>query len=246
MSASGKLPAARIVEVVSSIQGEGARLGERQVFVRFGGCNLRCDYCDEPDASDLESGEVWDPPSLESAISALLGAEAGLRHRSVCWTGGEPLLQWEFLDAMADWVRRNGLENFLETNGVLSKALEKVVGRMDTVSVDVKLPSAVGVELWDEHARFLRLVPPGSFVKVILTEASTAQEWDRVLQVMEEAAPKLPLVLQPATPVPSTRRQGETVRPIPPVRALEFLLKAKQRLGDVRLVPQWHPVWKMR
>jgi len=246
MSASGKRLSARIVEVFSSIQGEGVRLGERQVFVRFGGCNLRCDYCDEPGASDPESGEVWDSASLESAISALLGAEAGRRHKSVCWTGGEPLLQWEFLDAMADWARRNGLENFLETNGVLSKALERVAARLDTVSVDIKLPSAVGMELWEEHGKFLRLVPPGSFVKVILTEDSTAQEWDRVLQVMEESSPGLPLVLQPATPVSSPRRQGETVRPIPPVRALEFLLKARQRLRDVRLVPQWHPIWKMR
>jgi len=237
---------ARIVEVFSSMQGEGVRLGERQVFVRFAGCNLRCDYCDEPDAHEPESGEVWDAQSLRSAILALLKDPGGRPHKSVCWTGGEPLLHWEFLSSMADWVRSNGLENYLETNGVLSKALGKVADRMDAVSVDIKLPSAVGVEFWEEHARFLQMVPKGSFVKVILTEASTLEEWAQVLRLMEEVGPHLPLVLQPATPVPSPRKEGEVVRPIPPVRALDFLIKARQRLADVRLVPQWHPVWKMR
>jgi hypothetical protein len=77
-------------------------------------------------------------------------------------------------------------------------------------------------------------------VKVILTEASTAEEWKRVLALMQARDPQLPLVLQPATQV------GDKAPPIPPVRALEFLLKAKLKLKDVRLVPQWHPVWDMK
>ena len=45
-----------LVEVFSSLQGEGSRLGERPVFVRFGGCHRRCDYCDEPDTIPIPSG----------------------------------------------------------------------------------------------------------------------------------------------------------------------------------------------
>src|SRR5437763_5063105 len=40
---------ARLVEVFSSIQGEGVLVGHRQVFVRTYGCNLRCTYCDSPE-----------------------------------------------------------------------------------------------------------------------------------------------------------------------------------------------------
>ena len=43
------LPAIRLVEVFSSIQGEGMLVGHRQVFVRTYGCNLRCTYCDSPE-----------------------------------------------------------------------------------------------------------------------------------------------------------------------------------------------------
>ncbi|HPX77174.1 MAG TPA: 7-carboxy-7-deazaguanine synthase QueE, partial [Methanobacterium sp.] len=38
----------RISEIFSSIQGEGKLVGRRQVFIRFSGCNLTCNYCDTP------------------------------------------------------------------------------------------------------------------------------------------------------------------------------------------------------
>lgn len=39
----------KIREIFTSIQGEGLYIGVKQLFIRFCGCNLKCDYCDTQD-----------------------------------------------------------------------------------------------------------------------------------------------------------------------------------------------------
>ncbi|MBI4347248.1 MAG: 7-carboxy-7-deazaguanine synthase QueE [Elusimicrobia bacterium] len=230
----------RVVEVFSSLQGEGLRLGERQVFVRLGGCNLHCDYCDEPDTIPIPSGEVWTRERLEGKILDLARARP---HRSVSWTGGEPLLHAEFLAGLMDWAKAQRLENYLETNGTLPQALRELAPKCDVISMDVKLPSATGRECWSAHLESLRVAPRKTFVKVVLTADSQDAEWRRVIRLLQEADPTIPLVLQPATPVSDSRGSGRRVEPIEPKRALAFLRQARGLLKDVRLIPQWHPVW---
>lgn len=224
---------ARIVSVFSSLQGEGIFLGQRQVFVRFGGCNLHCDYCDEPDTIPIPSGAVWSRRRLRAAIEDL-GRERS--HEAVSWTGGEPLLHGEFLSPMMRWARGRGLKNYLETNGTRVSALRRLAGLCDAVAMDIKLPSATGRETWSEHLEFLRVVPEKTFVKVVLTSTSTEAEWRQVIRLMQESSPNIPLVLQPATPFAGAGT-------IPPSLAVKFLHQAQALLKDVRLIPQWHPVW---
>ena len=224
---------ARIVEVFSSLQGEGIRLGERQVFVRFGGCNLRCDYCDEPDTIPIPSGEVWSLKRTQDEVASLAARRP---HEAVSWTGGEPLLHKEFLAAMMRWARAKGLENYLETNGTRVEAFRGLAPLCDTVAMDIKLPSATGRETWSEHLEFLRVAPEKTFAKVVLTAGSTPAEWRQVIRLMQEVSTNIPLVLQPATPFAGTDT-------IPPGLAVGFLHQAQALLKDVRLIPQLHPVW---
>lgn len=226
---------ARVVEVFSSLQGEGLRVGERQIFARFGGCNLHCNYCDEPDTIAIPSGNIWTAEKLKIAIVRLNKQRP---HRSISWTGGEPLLHPAFLLPMMQWARAQGLENYLETNGTLPTALRAVKGHCDVVAMDVKLPSATGRETWSAHREFLREAPAGTFVKVVLTARSTEAEWRRVLELMRAGPRRVPLVLQPAT------RFGGAA-PIPPGRCLRFEALARRTLRDVRIVPQWHHFWRL-
>ncbi|TPW19783.1 MAG: Organic radical activating enzyme [Elusimicrobia bacterium] len=232
--------AVRLVEVFSSIQGEGPYLGERQVFVRLGGCNLLCDYCDEPDTIPLKSGVLREAAAVKAAV---LKAAKGKPHPTVSWTGGEPLLQARPLAALMRWARGQGFKNYLETNGVLPKAFLEVRAVTDVAAVDLKLPSAAGKPRWKAHAEFLRLVPAGSFVKVVLTEATTDAEVTEAVRVTAENAPRLPFVFQPATAVPSARGDGRMVVPPSAARLRGFVEAAKERLADVRIVPQWHTIW---
>jgi organic radical activating enzyme len=226
---------ARVVEVFSSLQGEGTCLGQRQIFVRLGGCNLHCDYCDEPDTIPIPSGAVWSAAKLKREISA---AAKSRRHESVSWTGGEPLLHPAFLSALMPWVRGLGLKNYLETNGTRVAAFRRVAPLCDTVAMDVKLPSATGRESWSEHLEFLRVAPEKTFAKVVLTSKTTEFEWRQVIRLMQEVSAKIPLILQPATPFSG-------VEPIEPAQCLKFLRQAQSLLKDVRLIPQWHPVWDL-
>ena len=45
----------KVREIFTSIQGEGPYVGVKQLFVRFCGCNLRCDYCD----TDVSTNEEY-------------------------------------------------------------------------------------------------------------------------------------------------------------------------------------------
>jgi organic radical activating enzyme len=227
---------ARVVEVFSSLQGEGLRVGERQIFVRFGGCNLHCDYCDEPDTIPIPSGNVRSSAAVRAAILRLRRKRA---HRAVSWTGGEPLLHAAFLAPLMSWTRELRLENYLETNGTLPAAMRALAPLCDVVAMDVKLPSSTGRPTWSLHESFLREAPEGTFVKVVLTSRSTEAEWRRVLALLKDAPRKVPLVLQPAT------RFGGA-ESIPPARCLRFEDMARRVVSDVRVVPQWHHLWQVR
>ena len=223
---------ARIVEVFSSLQGEGLFLGQKQIFVRFGGCNLHCDYCDEPDTIKIPSGEIWSAKKLQTAISAL----AHENPEAISWTGGEPLLHPEFLRRMMLWARKQGIKNYLETNGTRVEIFRKFSALCDMVAMDIKLPSATGRQTWSEHLEFLRVAPEKIFAKVVLTSNSTRSEWRQVIRLMQEVSPDIPLVLQPATSFSGTN-------PTEPSRAMQFFHQARALLKDVRLIPQWHPIW---
>lgn len=80
----------KINEIFSSIQGEGPVVGYKQLFIRFCGCNLKCEYCD----TEFLQGEEYTAQELYEKVSK----EYDLRSfHSVSLTGGEPLLHAEFL-----------------------------------------------------------------------------------------------------------------------------------------------------
>ena len=80
---------AKIAEIFDSIQGEGPYIGYRQLFIRFCGCNLLCDYCD----TEFDKGKIY---GIDSLLEEIKSFDISSMH-SVSLTGGEPLLHYQFL-----------------------------------------------------------------------------------------------------------------------------------------------------
>src|SRR3990167_3151859 len=100
----------KIAEVFDSIQGEGLYLGEKQIFVRFFGCNLSCKFCDTKSDRFTE----YEPEELFEEIKLYHNS-----FHSISFTGGEPLLQNDCLKEVLKLTSGHGYKNYLETNGTL-------------------------------------------------------------------------------------------------------------------------------
>ena len=247
---------APIVEIFSSIQGEGLLIGERQIFLRFAGCNLCCAYCDTPAARAAPAagrverapgtGEFEElanplaPDQVAEAVRRLVRPQPGLHH-SVALTGGEPLLHAAFLVELIPMLGDLGLRAYLETNGTLPEELTRVIAYLDVVCADIKLPSATReAPLWDDHGRFLFALAGNEdparldFCKCVVTADCGREEVTRAARLIASVNPEMALVLQPVTP---TRPE---IAPPSPHQMLELQAAAKRELAQVRIIPQMH------
>ncbi|WP_350226346.1 7-carboxy-7-deazaguanine synthase QueE [Methanobacterium ferruginis] len=133
----------RISEIFSSIQGEGKLIGTRQVFVRFSGCNLNCNYCDTPLSRNPDYGNEFDINTLNKEIKRLITPD----FHSISFTGGEPLLHADFIKS---FLEKYYFTSMLETNGSLPDELAKLANLVEYVSLDIKLPEHNAVSNWDD------------------------------------------------------------------------------------------------
>lgn len=180
----------RISEVFDSVQGEGIYVGERQIFVRFFGCNLRCKYCDTSlnDFTEYEPGELFEKIRLY-----------GEGFHSVSFTGGEPLLQKSFLKEVLQLTKKTGLVNYLETNGTLPESLEEVIDDVDIIAMDLKLPSSTGMDdHWDAHRRFLNIASRKAvFLKAVICGSTSEADLRQGIGLISRANHPPILVMQP-------------------------------------------------
>ncbi|MDP3975595.1 MAG: 7-carboxy-7-deazaguanine synthase QueE [bacterium] len=102
-----------IAEIFYSLQGEGPSIGKPTVFLRTAGCNLRCDWCDEPEALKVNKKNTLSAEQIVKQIESF-----GVKHLDI--TGGEPMLQQKDLREVLELLPDHYYVE-VETNGSFAK-----------------------------------------------------------------------------------------------------------------------------
>lgn len=110
-----------VCEIFYSLQGEGYFTGTPAVFVRFAGCNLKCDFCDTDHTSSVTA----------MTAAEIAGAVNRFPATHVVLTGGEPALRID--DRLVDALAGHFLQ--IETNGTVDNA---ALSRLDWVTCSPK------------------------------------------------------------------------------------------------------------
>lgn len=109
-------PTLKINEIFPSIQGEGLRLGEPTLFIRFSECNLKCAFCDTKYA--WHTGQEM---TVESILKKIKKIHTAFPTEWVCLTGGEPLFQ--NIRALAQRIKAENFKIQVETNATIFRRL---------------------------------------------------------------------------------------------------------------------------
>jgi len=241
----GRESKVNLVEVFTSIQGEGILVGQPQVFIRCAECNLRCQFCDTPRALSIPEEcnimlvnkklKLSNPVAIDSLIDLI--KEDILTYSIVCFTGGEPLLKVNSLKELIYALRkRYNPQIYLETNGTLPHSLEQVIDMIDIIAMDIKLPSLTGLKsFWEEHEDFLKIGNKKEiFVKIVLGNQIVIEEFRKAVSLIKMVNIHIPLVLQPLEKSLSLQE------------LLFYQAKANRELKRIRIIPQIHKLvgWK--
>jgi organic radical activating enzyme len=135
-----KLP---VLEEFYSVQGEGLNTGKASYFVRIGGCDLGCRWCDSKETWDWVPDE-W--TSAEAIVERIIKSGA----KSVVVTGGEPLI-YDF-SKFTEICHQHGIMRYLETSGA-----HELSGEWDWICLSPK-PQKQPLPVYYELANELKVI----------------------------------------------------------------------------------------
>lgn len=159
-----------VVEEFYSVQGEGWNTGRAAYFIRIGGCDLCCSWCDTKYAWDAEL-------HLMTCVNDIAGRVIESGADSVVVTGGEPLM-WN-LDPLCDLLRNKGIKTYLETSGA-----HPLTGSWDWITLSPKSEAPPLPKIW----------PLADELKVVITDGT---DFERAEEYSTRVGPQCKLMLQP-------------------------------------------------
>lgn len=124
-------------ESFGTVDGPGIRF-----VVFFQGCPMRCQYCHNPDTWPAGGGDS-NLRTVESLLKEYDGVKEFLRGGGLTATGGEPLMQMEFLTELFETAKKKKIHTCLDTSGILYRpekreAFDRLMAVTDLVMLDIK------------------------------------------------------------------------------------------------------------
>jgi 7-carboxy-7-deazaguanine synthase len=191
----------RISEIFGpTVQGEGPLIGKPAVFVRTGGCDYRCNWCDTLYAVLPEYRAEWAPMTPEDILARIDALTAG-RPILVTLTGGNPATQP--LEPLIELGRSRGHGFAVETQGSVAASW---FGALDWLILSPKPPSSGMTTDWDALDACLGAAGQGPRVVlkvVVFDDADFAYAKD-----LSRRYPTLPVYLQVGNPAPLIGADG--------------------------------------
>lgn len=218
-----------------TIQGEGALIGVPTVFVRTGGCDFRCQWCDTLYAVEPRFKADWALMPAED-VMADIRRLSGERPLLVTLSGGNPALQP--LTTLIQLGQKLGYTFAIETQGSKAQPWFRL---LDHLTLSPKPPSS-GMSF--NASRFAEcLAAAGAHtqlsLKLVISDEADYQ-WARAFAA---DYPQLPLTLQPCNLSPATPEQPELDTDIAALNArLRWLVDkvTADRWFNARVLPQLH------
>lgn len=197
----------RVSEIFGpTIQGEGPLIGRLTVFVRTGGCDYRCDWCDTLYAVLPEHRAEWTPMTA-AEIMARVEERTGGRPALISLSGGNPALQP--LGPLVELGRRKGHAFALETQG---SAPRPWFGGLEWLILSPKPPSSAMATDWAAFDACLAAAGDGprcALKLVVFDERDYA-----FARAAADRHPHLPLYLQVGNHTPARKHaQGPDAEP---------------------------------
>ncbi len=193
----------KIMEIFSSIQGEGLFIGKRQIFIRFAGCNIDCKYCDTENSKSGEIGDYISTDDLNDKVQSLLTPD----FHSLEITGGEPLL---YADFIREFLLKYDYRVMLETNATLPDKLESLTGLVDIVSMDIKLPEHFNTKeewlnVYENELKSIEVMERNNiryYVKIVVSWMTPIRIIEDILQDLDGlVSSDVEFIVQPVSPM---------------------------------------------
>lgn len=210
-----------------TVQGEGSLIGKPTVFVRTGGCDYRCSWCDTLYAVLPEHKDEWRTMSTEDVFVEIqrLSPEPIL----VTLSGGNPAIQP--LSDLIDLGHQHGYTFCMETQGSVARVYMQ---KLDYLTVSPKPPSSGMVTRWEKLRLVLKTAKNATLKVVVFDDADYAYAHE-----VHDRYPDIPMYLQAGNSNPphlgAFDRQAVLDK-------LEWLINkvTSERWNDVTVLCQMH------